>query len=384
MSKQLSVMWLGLRGFPNVQGGVEAHAEHLCPMLAELGYHVTVVARSAYQLAHPEACWRGVHFRSLWAPSSKSMEAIVHSTLGVLYAAVRRPDILHIHAIGPSLVTPLARILGLRVVVTHHGPDYEREKWGTVARTALRLGEWLGARHSNACIVISEIIQRHLRDKHEVDAAWIPNGVSLPALPTGTTTLEAFGLKPRSYILIVGRLVPEKRHFDLMKAFSQADIKDRKLVIVGAADHKDRYAKAVLEAAAGQKNVVCTGFQTGAALCELYFHAAVFVLPSSHEGMPIALLEAMSYGLPVIASDIPANQEVRCREIDYYPLGDVDALAVKLRHHALAEIRLDQRERLRDFVAKNYDWWKIAKNTHAVYRHVLENEKSRRIALPNQ
>lgn len=146
-NKPVKIMWLGLRGFPDVQGGVETHAQHLCPQLAELGCEVTVIVRSPYQPANVGPEWRKVHFHSIWAPRSKSMEAIVHSFLGVLYAAIKRPDILHIQAIGPALVTPLARLFGLRVVVTHHGPDYDGRNganwpvppcgWGNIAACIL-------------------------------------------------------------------------------------------------------------------------------------------------------------------------------------------------------------------------------------------------------
>src|SRR5664280_2300003 len=121
-------MMLGLRGFPNVQGGVETHAEHLCPLLVEMGCDVTVLVRSPYHSIEIGSEWKGVKFVTLWAPKSKGLEAILHSFLGVLYAAIKRPDILHIQAIGPAIMTLPARLLGLRVVVTHHGPDYDRQK----------------------------------------------------------------------------------------------------------------------------------------------------------------------------------------------------------------------------------------------------------------
>jgi glycosyltransferase involved in cell wall biosynthesis len=302
----------------------------------------------------------------------KGLEAIVHSFLGVLVAAVHRPDILHIQAIGPALVTPLARLQGLKVVVTHHGPDYDRQKWGGFARWVLRTGERWGMRWSNARIVISEVIRALVRDKHGVESTLIPNGVVLPELPAGRSTLDAFGLEPGRYVVLVSRLVPEKRHLDLIAAFVQAQLSGWKLAIVGASDHPDAYVRSVLDAAEKTPGVVCTGFQSGEVLAELFGQAGMFVLPSSHEGLPIALLEALSYGLPVLASDIRANREVGLPDEHYFPLGDVAALAGRLRELAARPLTADDREARRQWVSERYDWRKIAGQTLEVYRSVLK------------
>lgn len=368
----MRVMFLGLRGFPEVQGGVETHAEHLCPLLAELGCEVEVVVRSPYMPAEKVAGWRGVRFVRVWSPKSKGLEAIVHTFLGVLVAAVRRPDVLHIQAIGPALMTPLARLLGLKVVVTHHGPDYDRQKWGRFARWALRTGERLGMRWSNGRIVISQVIRNLVREKHGVESALVPNGVTLRELPRSAGALEQFGLAPRRYVLLVSRLVPEKRHFDLLEAFAQVGLEGWKLVFVGASDHPDDYQRKVIDAA-GRAGVVMTGFQSGLALRELYAHAGLFVLPSSHEGLPIALLEALSYGLPVLASDIPANREVGLPPQQYFPLGDVGRLASAMRALACDAARPAAAAERRDFVSRRYDWHRIAEQTHEVYRQVLDS-----------
>lgn len=369
--KNMKIMWLGLRGFPNVQGGVETHAQHLCPQLAELGCDVTVIVRSSYQPAEVGPEWRKVHFHPIWAPRSKSLEAIVHSFLGVLYAAIKRPDILHIQAIGPALVTPLARMLGLRVVVTHHGPDYDRQKWGKLAKTALRLGEYCGMHFANSRIAISDVIRKLVRSHHERECALIPNGVELPDLHGGIETLKKFDLQPQRYVLLVSRFVPEKRHHDLIRAFADAKLSGWKLVLVGSADHPDEYTQSVLEAAEQIPNVVCTGFQSGMALKELYMHAGLFVLPSSHEGLPIALLEAMSYGLRVIASDIPANLEIDCGDIDYFPTGDIPMLASILKIRAEEKQAEEEHNRLRNFVQDRYRWRDVARRTFSLYKDVL-------------
>lgn len=370
----MKVIFLGLRGFPGIQGGVETHAEHLCPMLADLGCEVTAIVRSPYMPADKGASWRGVRFVRVWSPKSKGLEAIIHTFLGVLVAAWRRPDVLHIHAIGPALMTPLARLLGVKVVVTHHGPDYERQKWGGFAKMALKFGERWGMRWSNGRIVISQVIRNLVYQKHGRDSVLIPNGVSLPALPASKGVLDKFGLSAGRYVLLVSRLVPEKRHLDLMEAFKRAALPGWKLVIVGSSDHPDAYTRQVLDVANATSNVVCTGFQSGLALQELYAHASLFVLPSSHEGLPIALLEALSYGLPVLASDIPANKEVGLPKEHYFPLGDVATLSGLLCGFAGRTMHSEHREMRRKWVAERYDWQCIANQTLTVYREVRAKE----------
>jgi glycosyltransferase involved in cell wall biosynthesis len=372
MTNKISVMVLGLRGFPQVQGGVETHAEHLYAELAQLGCDVEVVVRDSYQPRANPDLWKGIRFKRLWAPRKKSVEAIVHTFLGVLYASIRRPDVLHIHAVGPALLTPLARLLGLNVVVTHHGPDYDRQKWGRLAKAILRAGERVGMQFASQRIVISNGIRKLVGDRYKRASVLIPNGVSLPDKPASTSAPEHFGLTPGKYVLLVSRLVPEKRHLDLIQAFAKAELQGWKLALVGASDHPDDYMMSVLDAAASTPNVVCTGFQSGLALRELYAHAGLFVLPSSHEGLPIALLEALSYGLPALASDIPANLEVQNPGIAFFPLGDVDKLAAGLKEQASALRDVARTEAIQRHVAEHYRWSAIAHATRAVYARVID------------
>jgi len=370
----LRVVLLGLRGFPDVQGGVEKHCERLAVHLARMGCEVTVLTRRPY--VHPErTAYHGVQLRALPAVRSRSLEAFTHTLLGVFAAWRLRPDVLHLHAIGPALWTPLARFLGLRVVVTHHGPDYERKKWGRLAKSILRCGENLGVRYAHRVIAIAPNIAAALTQRYHRSVDVIPNGVDLPVPRRTAGAPKSFGLLPGRYFLAVGRFVPEKGFSDLLEAFVRFSsrrggrLQDWKLAIVGQADHASAYSRRVLEMAAGSPGVVLTGFLTGRALEEMYSHAGLFVLPSTYEGLPLVLLEALSYGLPCVVSDIPANRAVQVDlpEGRFFRPGDVEDLSRKLTAWAAQTVTPAWRRRLRRILADRYDWRQIALRTREVY-----------------
>ena len=375
MSKRLKVMMLGLRGVPQVQGGVEKHVEELARVFVEKGWDVEVLGRKPYLTQKQAYQWEGVQVTPLWAPVSTKFEAIAHTFLGVLVAAVRRPDILHIHAIGPALLTPLARLFGLKTVVTHHGFDYNRDKWGGLARKMLKTGEWAGMRFASQRIAVSRHIVETMAERYHVSAQFIPNGVTLRESAGTSDVLQQFGLVEKQYVVMVARIVPEKNQHDLIAAFAAMQAAgchtDKKLAIVGAADHQSPYVDQVKALAAQTPNVVLTGMQRGDDLAALYSNAALFVLPSSHEGMPIAMMEAMGYGLPVLASNITANLEVGLPEGDYFPLGDTQALAKQMAVKLDQPLSSKQAEAQSAEVAATYGWSGIADQTLAVYQRLI-------------
>ncbi len=360
----MKIVVVGTRGIPDVQGGVESHCEHLYPRLAALGHDITLMTRSPYIAPEDRRDqYLGVHLQSLYAPRSRSLEASAHTTLAILQARRQGADLVHIHAIGPALLTPLARLLGMRTVVTHHGPDYERQKWGRPARAMLRLGERAAAYHADALIVISRHIAEQVAERHgRTDTHLIPNGVILPVRRIATDRIAALGLQPGRYVIAVGRFVEEKGFHDLITAWQRLQHPDYRLVLVGDADHETRYSQR-LKQSARDAGVILTGFIKGEDLAQVYSHARLFVMPSYHEGLPIALLEAMSYGLPALVSDIPANLEVPLARGCYFPVGDVrvliDALYACLAH----DTHVDHTSLLKT----HYDWGRIAEATSQVY-----------------
>jgi len=379
----MKIAVLGTRGFPGVQGGVEAHCENLYPRLAELGCDVAAFTRAPYVNPNIKE-YKNVKLYSLTCPKTKALETLVHTFKGVFAARRMNPDILHIHAIGPSLFAPLARILGMKVVITNHGPDYKRKKWGYLGKTALVLGETLGTAYANEIICISGHIARHIYRIYGREGTLIPNGVVMPKIVEDETTLRKYGLDKGKYILAVGRFVPEKGFHDLIGAFDRlysmkegrdgfewGSIDGWKLVLVGRPDHEDRYSLGLKKTAQENENMILTGFLTGAALKELYIHAGLFVLPSYYEGLSITLLEAMSYGLSCIASDIPANREVALPDERYFKAGDVKGLADKMRKFMTMRLNEGERQRMTDLVKKKYDWDDIAARTMSVYKKAV-------------
>jgi glycosyltransferase involved in cell wall biosynthesis len=377
----LRVTMLGTRGFPGVQGGAENHAQNLSAMLVELGCDVEVIVRSAYVPKRGPATFKGARLVRLWSPRIRGIEALVHTSLGVLRSAWTRPDILHIHSVGPALLTPLARAFVLRVVVTHHSANYEHDKWGRAARLVLRLGERAGMMFANGRIAVSAALAKRMEHAYAAPVALIPNGVSPPRRLQSTHTLDAFGLTPGRYALSVARIDEPKRQLDLIEAFASIPTPTWKLALVGGADHSSAYTRRVVKAASETKGVILPGVQTGDALSELYTHAGVFVLVSSHEGQPIAVLEAMSYGCPLILSDIAAHREIAATA-RLVPVGDIAALAERL-NAAFA----DAAEWCLDIVAqerfmKRHDWREIARQTICVYHDALPLWKLYRRAPP--
>lgn len=359
----MKIFVTGTRGIPEIQGGVETHCQELYPRLAAMGHDVTVACRSSYQTV-PGSEYKGVRLLSIPTPRRKSFEAIIHTWRALRHARRLKPDVVHIHAIGPALLTPVARMMGFKVVTTNHGPDYDRQKWGRLAKTVLRLGERMGARFSNRVIVISKVIADILATKYgRKDTDLIFNGVNTPEIDPSTDYIESLGLQPGRYVVGLGRFVEEKGFHDLIRAFSALGTNHYKLVIAGDADHPDDYSHKLKELAK-ENGVVLTGFIRGRKMQQLMSHAALFAMPSYHEGLPIALLEAMSYGLDVAVSDIPACRLDCLMPSDHFPVGNVAALTELLRRKLSAPAR-------RSYDLTPYDWDVIARQTAELYQSLV-------------
>lgn len=363
----MKIVVTGTRGVPNIMGGVETHCEELFPRLASLGNDVTIIRRKNY--VHDELSeWKGVHLVDVESPKKKSFEAIIHTFRAINKAKKFKADVIHVHAIGPALLVPYAKLLGMKVVFTHHGPDYDRDKWGIVAKMMLKLGESMGCRFADHVIVISDVIKSLIAQRcgRTKNVHLIYNGVPEPDVCDYPEYFEELGIEKGKFILGMCRFVPEKHLHDLVEAYVKLKSEKRipedvRLVLAGDTDFEDDYSRR-LKQLAKSNDVVLTGFIRGKRLHSLLTNALCYSLPSSHEGLPIALLEAMSYGLPVIISSIPANLEVGLDVSCYHPVGDVDALA-----SGLEAVATQPAHRI-EYDMSAYNWDKIALQVQNIYK----------------
>jgi len=374
----MNIIVLGTRGFPNIQGGIEKHCEELYPRLVALGCKVTIIGRAPY-IGKTPYIYKGVTIHPISCPKHKYFESFVHTFLGIIKAKQLKCDILHIHAIGPALFVPVARMMGMKVVMTHHGPDYDRQKWNIISKMILKLGEGLGVLFAHRVIVISRVISTMVYKKFARETVLIPNGVVVCEKTDNDEILKRYQLEKGKYILAVGRFVPEKGFLELIESFNNfseaGHIQWRnryKLVIVGDTDHEDEYSRILKKKSCSVSNVILTGFQTGESLKELYSHAGLFVLPSYHEGLPIVLLEALSYGSSCLVSDIPANREVYLEKDRYFTPGDIQRMSQKFKEFFSRPVCTDQdrKGRIQEVINK-YNWENISKNTFRFYEGIL-------------
>lgn len=361
----MKIVVTGTRGIPNIMGGVETHCEELFPRIANIEEtDVTIIRRKSY-VTDTLTSHKGVNLIDIKTPKKKSFEAIIHTYRAIIRAKRLKADIVHIHAIGPALLTPFARLLGLKVVFTHHGFDYDRDKWGKAAKTMLKLGERWGAKYASEIIVISDVIKSHIEKKYKrTNCNLIYNGVSAPHKCETDEYFNELGIERSKYILAMCRFVPEKNLHHLVEAFSRLNRTDYKLVLAGDSDFEDEYS-IKLKKLAKDNGAILTGFVRGDKRDSLLTNARCFVLPSSHEGLPIALLEAMNYDLPVIVSDIPANLEIGLDKSVYFKMGDIDELTQKLG----TELNRDFKNIKYDMT--KYNWDTIAVQAMNVYAKIL-------------
>jgi len=362
---------LGTRGFPNIQGGVETHCQNLYPRLVDLGCEVVVFTRRNYGDKNLND-HKGVKLHALPCVKNKYLETPLHTFLGILYLLRHRPDIVHFQAVGSALLIPMVKAMGLRVVFTTHGSNYRHRKWGIVSRIVLRMAEYLGAKFADEIISISATIAGELAKKYRRNSTIIPNGIEISSILQTDGILREHGLIRSKYVLSVGRLTPDKGFPDLIAAFQMADIDGWKLVIVGQADHPDKFSRRLEQLANQYNNVVLTGFLSGQPLKEIYGHAGLFVMPSYYEGMPLAFLEALSFGLSCIGSDIQAHREMGLTDDRYFDPGDIDTLAKKIKYFSEKSFTADEKRAQIENVASKYNWHEIAGRTLEVYKEVVK------------
>jgi glycosyltransferase involved in cell wall biosynthesis len=352
-------------------GGIERHVFELSTRLVRLGHEVTVYARRRYA-DDGKAEQAGVSIRYVPTVYRKNLEAIVHTLLATLHALSQPYDIIHYHGVGPATLAWLPRLLKprARVVVTFHSQDRFHAKWGFLARHYLHVGEWLACWLPHATIAVSHVIQVYARKYYRRQIVYIPNGAD-PQTVSSAHELITFGLEPNAYILNVSRLVPHKGQHYLINAWRKLEIGNWKLVIVGAPVYTEEYLDELKRLADGDLSIVFTGFQTGEALKQLYAHAYLYVQPSESEGLAVTVLEAMSFGTPVLVSDIPENLETLHGAGFRFRNKDVEDLKDKLAHLLAHPDEVARAaDETRSVIQKHFTWETIALRTEELYRTV--------------
>jgi glycosyltransferase involved in cell wall biosynthesis len=367
-SAPLRIAHVGLKGIPVTYGGIERVTDTLAQRMAQRGHEVTVYARQHY--ISRSMRYRGVDVRRLPSWNSKYTDTLSHTLLSLLDVRRRGADVVHLHSLGPALLTPMARALGLRVVVHVHGQEWRGGKWGRAARLGFRTAEWPAVYTSHELVVVSDSLRRYYQRRFRRAATCIPNGVDLPAVAVSSQAVRQLtGCEPGEYLLSVGRLVPEKGLDTLLPVASGGR---RPLIVVGEPDHSAAYA-AQLKRRWSSEKVRFIGGLYGMQLSQLYAACWAYVQPSVREGMSMTLLEAMAHGCRIVASDIEPNRETLGDSGSYVPVGSTAALA-----QALSE--LDRESHQRDVfraaasrrVFEQFRWDDIVDRWERLYRRVAE------------
>ena len=333
---KLRIAMLGHKRVPSREGGVEIVVEELSVRMAGLGYDVTCFNRRGHHVSGKEfdtemlSEYKGVTIKSVFTVQKGGLAAVTSSVFAAIKAAFGKFDIIHFHAEGPCAMIWLPKIFGKRCIATIHGLDHQRAKWGRFASWYIRFGEKCAVKFADEIIVLSDNVQQYFKEKYNRDTVFIPNGVTESAKRHAEEITEKFGLKKDEYILFLGRLVPEKGIKSLIDAYKKVDT-DKKLVIAGGSSDTDEFEKELKTAAESDRRILFTGFVQGKIWEELYSNAYIYVLPSNVEGMPLSLLEAMSFGNCCLTSDIPECSSVIKEYGLTFRKGDTEDLKNKLQ-----------------------------------------------------
>ena len=371
---KLNIAMFGHKRIPSREGGVEIVVEELATRMAGLSHKVTCYNRRGHHVSDKNwdtaklSNYKGVSIKTVPTIDKKGLAAVSSSFFAALRCAFSKADVVHIHAEGPAFMTPLLKLFRKRVVVTVHGLDWQRDKWSEgFASKYIKLGEKMAVKYADEIIVLSKRVQSYFKDTYDRDTVYIPNGVSTPDIVSPQLIAESYNLRKNSYILFLGRLVPEKGVHLLIDAFKSIDT-DKKLVIAGGTSDTDDYVSQLESTANGNDRIIFTGFLQGQALQELYSNAYIYVLPSLLEGMPLSLLEAMSYSNCCVVSDIAECTEVVEDKAAVVKAGDVAELTDILQKLCdNAELVGKYKATAKDFVLKKYNWDDVVNKTLSLY-----------------
>lgn len=380
--KALNIAVLGHKRVPSREGGIEIVVEELGTRMVQQGHSVTCYNRRGKHVSGREFNgarlkeYKGMRLRSVFTIDIKGVAAMTSSLFASIRAAFGPYDVVHYHAEGPCAMMWLPKLFGKRCVATIHSLDHNRAKWGRFARWYIRLGGKCAAKYADALIVLSEGVQRYFKDTYNRDTVLIFNGVKRPTRLEPGQIRERFGLEGGDYVLFLGRLVPEKGLRALIEAFRQVRT-DKKLVIAGGASDTDAFVTELKQMAAGDDRILFTGFVQGALLKELYSNAYIYTLPSDLEGMPLSLLEAMSFGNCCLTSDIEECAGVVADRGLIFHAGDAEDLRRQLQRLCDDPALVERyRAGAADYICEKYNWDVTVEQTLALYRGAKDGSKT--------
>ena len=372
MEKKMAISMFGQKRLSR-EGGIEIVVKELCTRMVQNGCMVTCYNRSGHHVSGAEYDkkieYEGICQKYVPTIEKKGLAAVSSSFFAALYSAFGKYDVVHIHAEGPAIFSWLPKLFGKRVIVTIHGIDWQREKWKSgFGSKFIRQGEKNAVKYADEIIVLSKGVQDYFEDTYGRKTYFIPNGVNRPEVQEADLITEKYGLVKDSYILFLGRLVPEKGIRYLIDAFKRTQT-DKKLVIAGGASDTDSFMRELKELAKEDERIIFTGFVQGKMLEELYSNAYIYTLPSDLEGMPLSLLEAMSFGNCCLVSDIPECTEVVEDKALIFKKSDINDLRDKLQNACdHPENVMKMKKRAADFICNKYSWDIVVEETMKLYR----------------
>ncbi len=379
----MKIAMIGQKRIPSREGGVEIVVEELSKRMVECGHEVTCYNRTGHHISGEEFDvkfndnkYNGIRLKKVLTVNSKGLAAMTSSLSASLCVLFGDYDIVHYHAEGPCAMMWLPKLFGKKCVATIHGLDHQRAKWGKFAQKYILFGEKMAVKYADEIIVLSKGVQSYFKEKYNRNTVFISNGVNEPQVLSEEEILKRWGLKKNSYVLFLGRIVPEKGIHYLINAFEKVNTQ-KKLVIAGGHSDSKEYFNSIRELAKKDDRIIFTGFVQGDELQELYSNSYIYCLPSDLEGMPISLLEAMSYGNCCLVSNI--DEMIEVIEGEQYGVcfekSNVDDLANKLNCLLSDDsIVKKYRERAKDYILKKYSWDEVTKQTISLYMQVKNNE----------
>ena len=365
---------LGHKRIPSREGGVEVVVEELSTRMVSLGHDVTCFNRGGKHVAGEEFDnvsineYKGIKIRKVLTVDRKGLAAMSASFFGAIIAAFGKYDVIHFHAEGPCAMLWLPKMFGKRCVATIHGLDHQRAKWGKLAKAYILLGEKCAAKYADEIIVLSKDVKKYFKARYGRETVLIPNGVNKPDIKEADEITRKWNLKKDEYVLYLGRIVPEKGIQYLIEAFKNIDT-DKKLVIAGGSSDSHRFLDYLKEESKSDERILFTGFVQGRILEELYSNAYLYCLPSDLEGMPLSLLEAMSYGKCCLVSDIPECVDVVSDAAECFAKGSVYDLKQKLsKLLEYTDLTEKYKKNAREYICEKYDWDSVVAKTLEIYR----------------